>query len=241
MEWIQKQKLKELPQWKRPCVHHMKKRIDFRACTNEYQCGDCEFDQYFQDQYTVHIDVRHVDVLNIKGFKIPQGFYLHHGHTWVKIEEQASIRIGLDDFALRMLGPLDKIEAPLVGKTVKQNHPDIKLNRGSQKAKLLSPVSGVVTDINPRLRKHGNIANGDPYADGWVLRMHSPNLRKEMKSLMIGDEAKSFVADEVDRLYQVIEQHAGPLAADGGNLVDDIFGNIPGIEWKSLIRLFLHT
>ena len=81
----------------------MKRRIGFRACTNEYLCGNCEFDQYFDDQYAVHAVVKPVDVLDIDGFKIPQGFYLHKGHTWVKIEKDQTVRVGLDDFALRML------------------------------------------------------------------------------------------------------------------------------------------
>ncbi len=111
-----KDRLRELAAWKQPCLHHMKGRIDFRACTHDYQCGNCEFDQYFSDQYMVHAVVQPVDVLDIKGFRIPHGYYLHRGHAWVKIEEGSTVRIGLDDFALRLLGPLDRIEAPLLGK-----------------------------------------------------------------------------------------------------------------------------
>ena len=72
-----KDKLRELPAWKQPCLHHMIGHIDFRACTHDYHCADCEFDQYFSDQYTVHAVVRPVDVLDIKGFKLPHGYYLH--------------------------------------------------------------------------------------------------------------------------------------------------------------------
>ena len=122
-----KDRLRDLPAWKQPCLHHMKGRIDFRACTHDYQCGNCEFDQYFSDQYTVHAVVRPVDVLDVKGFKLPHGYYLHRGHTWVKIEEGSTVRIGLDDFALRLLGPLDRVEAPLMGKQVEQDRDDILL------------------------------------------------------------------------------------------------------------------
>ncbi len=235
-----KEKLKELPVWRRPCLHHMKKRIGFRACTNEYLCGNCEFDQYFDDQYTVHAVVKPVDVLDIDGFKIPQGLYLHKGHAWVKIEKDQTVRIGLDDFALRMLGPLDRIEAPLIGKEVKQDRPDIIINRGEMEAKVLSPVSGVVTAINPALREQGNLANEQPYSDGWVLRIHSNNLREDVRHLMISDETEDFLKNEVARLYQVIEQTV-PLAADGGHLGDDIYGKIPAIGWEKLTKLFLHT
>lgn len=233
--------LKELPSWKRPCIHYMKARIDFRACNQDYHCSTCEFDQYFSDQYAVHAVVRPVDEIDIKGFKIPHGYYLHRGHTWVKIEESSTVRVGLDDFALRLLGPLDRIEAPLMGKEVRQDQEDITLTRGSNAAKLLSPVSGVVTAINPDLREKGNLANQDPYTEGWVMRLHSANLRQDLKNLMIGDQAGDFLDEEVDRLYQVIEEHAGPLAADGGYLGDDIYGNLPQVGWEKLTRLFLHT
>jgi glycine cleavage system H lipoate-binding protein len=236
-----KDRLRELPAWKQPCLHHMKGRIDFRACTHDYQCGNCEFDQYFSDQYTVHAVVRPVDVLDVKGFKIPHGYYLHRGHTWVKIEEGSTVRVGLDDFALRLLGPLDRVDAPLLGKEVKQDRDDILLSRSSNTARVQSPISGVVTDINPELRERGSLANQDPYTQGWVMRLHSQNLRQDIKNLMIGEQASQYLDGEIDRLYEVIEEEAGPLAADGGYLGDDIYGNLPQTSWQKLTRQFLRT
>jgi hypothetical protein len=58
---------------------------------------------------------------------------------------------------------------------------------------------------------------------------------------MIGDQAGAFINQEVDRLYEVIEEAAGPLAADGGYLGDDIFGNLPQVGWQKLTREFLRT
>ncbi len=234
-----KDRLRALSAAQQPCLHHMKGRIDFRTCTHDYQCGNCEFDQYFSDQYTVHAVVKPVDVLNVKGFKIPHGYYLHRGHTWVKIEEGSTVRIGLDDFALRLLGPLDRIEAPLIGKELEQDRGDITLERGANTARVQSPVSGVVTDINPELRQKGNLANQDPYTQGWVIRLHSNNLRRDIKNLMIGDQAGSYLDEEIESLYQVIEEEAGPLAADGGYLGDDIYGNLPQTSWQKLTRIFL--
>jgi glycine cleavage system H lipoate-binding protein len=233
-------RLKEQPSWKRPCLHHMKGRITFRSCTNDYRCGDCDFNQYFHDQYTVHAVVKPVNVLTVQGFRMPQGYYLHPGHTWVKLEEGKTVRIGIDDFALRVIGPPDKIEAPLVGKEVIRDRADISLQRGRNTAKLLSPVTGVVTDINPALREKSMTGN-DPYSDGWIMRVHSADLRNDLKHLMIGSESKEMIAQEIDRLYGVIEEASGPLAADGGYLCDDIYGALPEIGWDRLTRLFLRN
>lgn len=234
-----KNRLKERPPHQRPCIHHLKGNIAFRICTNEYACGNCDFDQYFQDQYTVHTVIRNVESLNIKGIEVPQGYYLHSGHMWVKIEEEGFVRVGIDDFALRMLGPLDCIQAPLTGKTVTQNQKEVKLIRNQNSAYVQSPVSGVVTDINPLLREKGRIANENPYTDGWVIRVHANDLRHDLKKLMIGKESSEFISADVDDLFEVIEEYAGPLAADGGDMADDISGNVPGLEWDILVKRFL--
>ena len=236
-----KDRLKKRPPSKRPCLHHMKGRINFKACSREYKCEDCEFDQFFDDQYTVHAVVQPIDFIDVEGIKIPHGFYFHKGHTWVKVEEGSDVRIGLDDFILRILGPLDQIEAPLIGKTLEQNADDILLNRGTNKARVLSPISGVVTAVNTNARINGSRGHEDPYTDGWILRAHSKNLRKDLLTLMIGNETKDFYKSEINRLYQAIEDEAGPLAADGGQLGTDIYGNIPRIGWHRMVRLFLHT
>ena len=236
-----KKKLKEHPPWKRPCIHHMKGRIEFRACTNEYRCGDCEFDQYFDDQYNVHAVVRPVELLEIEGFKIPQGYYLHPGHTWLKVEEGSSVRVGMDDFALRLLGPLDRIKSPLFGKEVRQGGADISIYRGSNMAKVLSPVSGVVTSINAPLRDDGRPANDEPFSGGWIMRVHAKNLRENLKNLMINNETSGFMEGQVERLHHVIEEVQGPLSTDGGNLSHDIYGSLPSLGWERLTRLFLRT
>ncbi|MFO7666886.1 MAG: glycine cleavage system protein H [Desulfobacterales bacterium] len=239
VHWIDK--MKEMPSTKRPCIHHMKGRIDFKNCSHDYRCANCEFDQYFYDQYTVHALVKPVEVFNVQGFRIPQGYYIHRGHAWVKIEEGSTVRIGLDDFALRLLGAIENVEAPLVGKQIKQNISQIVLKRGEKSAGVLSPVSGVVTDVNTKLREEGGLANKNPYTEGWVVRLHSEGLRNELKDLYIGSESKEFIGKEISRLYDVIEESGGLLNTDGGYLGEDIYGNMPQIGWERLTRLFLRT
>ncbi|MCP4754280.1 MAG: glycine cleavage system protein H [Proteobacteria bacterium] len=234
-----KEKLKERPLGKQFCLHHMKGRIDLKTCTNDYNCINCDFDQYFHDQYSVHAVIKPIDVLDIGGFKMPQGYYYHRGHTWAKVEENSEVRIGIDDFALRLLGPPDRIEAPLIGKEVKQGRGEIVLAREGNRVALLSPVSGVVTAVNHGLRERGRLANASPYVDGWVLRVHATDLRRDLKNLVMGSEKRELLDREIEQLYRLIEEADQPLAADGGDLVDDIYGAMPGLGWDSLITRFL--
>jgi len=235
------QRLNLLPMWKRPCLHHLKGRIDFRVCTHDYFCGTCDFDQYFNDQYTVFAAVRPVDALNIHGIRLPQGYYLHRGHCWVSIEEGSTVRVGLDDFALRVLAPFDRVETPLMGKQIRRDSAAITVCRSAHRGRFLAPLDGVVTDMNPRLRENGCPAGLDPYTDGWVLRAHVPSLRQNLHNLMIGDQASGFLEDEIRRLHDLIDAKAGPLAADGGFLGHNLFGNLPQLGWETLVGAFLRT
>ncbi len=234
-------KLLETPPARRPCLHHMTARIDFKACTNAYQCSDCEFDQYFDDQFSVHAALKPIGLIDIQGFKFPHGIYLHPGHTWVKIEEDNTVRVGLDEFILRALGPLDSISMPLLGKEVQQDQPVITLARGANIVKMLSPISGVVTAANSKMTTLSVVGNADAYADGWILRIHTDDLRQELKNLKMGAEMTEFIGEEIEHLFREIEDAVGPLAADGGQLVEDICGKLPQLDWNKLARSFLRT
>lgn len=234
-----KDKLRSRSHTRRPCLHHMKRRIAFRPCTHNYRCGDCEFDQFFQDQYLVHVVVTPVHVRDVQGFQFPQGYYFHKGHMWVKVEEGAQVRIGMDDFVLRVFGPLDSVEVPLVGSELAEGRGDIFFTRGPHRARIQSPISGVVTAVNPALRRRGRTANEDPYSAGWVLRVHATSLRQSLKSLLFNEESRTFMESEADRLYAAIEDTGGPLTTDGGALGPDIYGSMPQLGWDSLSRLFL--
>jgi glycine cleavage system H lipoate-binding protein len=236
-----KDRLRDRPASKRPCIHHMKGRIEFRACHHDYRCGNCDFDQFFLDQFSVHAVVRPVRPMEVKGFKVPQGYYFHRGHTWVKVEEGSTVRVGMDDFVLRLLGPLDRIEAPLMGREIRQGRPDTTAFRGGERAGVLSPVTGVVTTINPALREDARRAGDAPYSEGWVMNVHAPHLRDDLRDLMIHTETQAFMEGEVHSLFRLVEAVGGPLSTDGGDLGWDIYGNMPQLRWERLIRTFLRN
>ena len=124
---------------------------------------------------------------------------------------------------------------------VKQGRADIDVVRGAHKASLLSPVSGVVTAVNAKLREKGDVAGQDPYSEGWVTTIHTKTFRQDLKNLMIHTESAEFMEREVAHLYQVIEETAGPLAADGGHLGHNIYGHMPELGWERLVKSFLRT
>jgi hypothetical protein len=62
-----------------------------------------------------------------------------------------------------------------------------------------------------------------------------------MNKLMTDQNSLAWINDEVSHLEGMIEDVAGPLAADGGYLADDIYGNLPDLGWDNLTKAFLKT
>ena len=216
--------MRRMPDMDRVCRHSLTNRIERRSCAYDYQCATCDFDQFFEDVWTTKSKSLPGEVQQVKGFDVPMDFYFHDGHAWARIESGGYIRIGLDDFALKVLGKVGW-----------------GLKRKDNLADVLSPIDGVIVEVNSQLREKPDMANREPYGDGWLFMVRTPDVKATMGKLMVDQSSLSWMNNEVTNLESMIEDVAGPLAADGGYLAEDIYGNLPDLGWKNLTKAFLRT
>jgi len=225
----------------RVCRHSLTHRIEKRQCAYDYQCSTCDFDQFFEDVWNTKTKTIPVEMRQIKGFDMPMDYYFHNGHTWARIESGGQIRIGVDDFALKVLGEADAFDLPLMGKTLEIDKAGWGMKRKENLADVLSPVNGIITEVNAGVRENPKRANHEPYSDGWLFVVRTPDIKNAAKQLMTDSDSVDWMNSEVHILEEMIEAVAGPMAADGGFLKEDIFGNIPDLGWKNLTKTFLKT
>ena len=65
-------------------------------------------------------------------------------------------------------------------------------------------------------------------------------LRKSLKNLFFGSESLAWIDDEATRLNALVsEETEYKMAATGGTAVNDIYGNVPGLDWDRLVTTFL--
>jgi glycine cleavage system H lipoate-binding protein len=233
--------MRKLPGMDRVCRHSLTGRIAKRACAYDYNCSTCDFDQFFEDVWSVKTRTVPYEVQQVKGFDVPMGYYFHNGHSWARIESGGNIRIGMDDFALKLLGRADAMDLPLMGKELNNDHPGWGLKRNDNLADVLSPVDGVIMEVNATLRERPGLANEKPYEDGWLFVVRTPDVKGTVGKLMADAHSLDWMNGEIGKLETMVEAVAGPLAADGGYLADDIFGNLPALGWANLTRTFLRT
>ena len=223
----------------RKCRHMLSGRVAYKLCGHGYNCVRCPYDQMLED--TAMLPALKPPAVDIaSGFSVARDYYYHHGHTWARVEYGGRVRVGLDDFALRLLGPQDRIEMPGLGMRVHQNQPQARMLRGQNEADVLSPVDGQVVAVNAALSAEAATANDSPYLGGWLMVIQPANLRTSLKNLLYGDESTAWMDDEASRLSAMLSEQTGyRLAATGGEVIRDIYGTVPGVDWNRLVREFL--
>jgi len=158
----------------------------------------------------------------VGGLKLADNLRYHPGHTWALSESPQKIRVGIDDFAGRLFGKVDGITTPAAGSWVRQGQPVMTFNREGREAKLVSPVEGVITAINPALREDPDLARRDPYGEGWVMTVEAPDAKTTFRNLLGGSLARKWMEDAAATLRSMTPQGAAALAQDGGLMVDDL-------------------
>lgn len=180
--------------------------------------------------------------VEVFGFRVPtDNYYLHRGHAWAVVEETGQVRVGLDDFSQKILGPIDEVKLPTVGMMHYQDHISMALIRQGRKASFLAPVDGIVAAVNPKLRETPGLIHDDPYGEGWLYLADPINLEFNLAKLVSGEANASWIAQESHRLLTLMETSVGVTLPDGGSIVDDVFGHYPKLGWRPLIQEFFLT
>ena len=227
------------------CRHMLSGRIPYAYCSQGYNCVKCPFDQMIEDS-SYHPNLKPPVVEHISGFKVARDHYYHYGHTWARVEYGGRVRIGIDDFALRLLGPQDEITLPGLGAIVGQNRPQAVLKRDNKEAPALSPLDGKVVAVNHKIRNQTATANKDPYGEGWLMVIQPTSLRNNLKNLFFDQEGMAWIDEEFFRLQKLMgetfgEENRYKMAATGGEALADIYGEVPELGWDRLVKEFLHS
>jgi glycine cleavage system H lipoate-binding protein len=235
------------PSLHKECRHMLTGRVLFKLCSHNFECKDCAYDQLLceYDQLLGEEDLSAhsaVQFNKVAGFMVADGYYYHKGHSWARIEHGGFVRLGVDDFTWRLLGATD-ISLPKIGTKLKPNETGWSIKREEMTAEVLSPMSGIVMATNQNALREPNLSKKDPYGKGWLVVIDPVSgLKKKTRSLLFEQKAISWLKDEVRKLEEMVMNVYGvPLAATGGEIVDDIFGNLHDLKWEDLVHNFLLT
>ena len=141
-------------------------------------------------------------LVKVGEYELPDDLYYYEQHTWVKIESDDLVCVGLDTIGLARAGKIVFIRVKK-GKTVKQGKTFGTAEAGKGVIPLYAPVSGDVVESNPKVEKRNVAAlNEDPYGEGWIVKIKPSNLNEELKTLKHGDDVIPWAEEEIKKIEE---------------------------------------
>ena len=172
-------------------------------------------------------------------FRLPtEGIYFHQGHSWAAPEGGEIVRVGMDDFAQKLLGKIDAIKLPQVGSEVAQGEKGWSLLVDSKSIDMLSPVDGKIVEINEGLLRSPESIGKDPYGESWLMKVQAPKISANLKNLLSGGLARKWMEGVRDNLLARMNYNLGAVSQDGGVPVDGIARNLDRERWDEIAKEF---
>ena len=117
--------------------------------------------------------------------KVIEGLYYSESHEYVRVEGEFGF-IGITDYAQEQLGNVVYVDMPEVDDTVSAQEEFGAVESVKAASDLMSPVSGVVVEINEALEDEPELINQDAF-ENWIIKVKLED-KSELDSLMGAEE-----------------------------------------------------
>ncbi len=219
-----------IPEEERKCIWMMTGLISYKLCDRNYQCDSCLFDQAIKNEEHGEGDLLELgDDWTEGAFEsdpsalINGSIFYHPDHCWVKVEDPETVKIGIDDLLTQLITNVKIVILPLIGSATGQGECCAHIIQEDYILAVISPLSGSIQTVNPRLQKEPELIINDPRGDGWLITIKPDNLERDLKNLLFGRKAflwhqkeeKEIIA-RTDLILKRNPQGLGPTMQDGG-------------------------
>ena len=116
------------------------------------------------------------------------GLYYSESHEWLKVEGEFEY-IGITDYAQHQLGNVVYVDLPEVDDELNQGEEFGAVESVKAASDLLSPISGIVVEINDKLEDEPELLNEDAFGN-WICKVKI-NDKSELDSLMNAEAYKA--------------------------------------------------
>lgn len=125
--------------------------------------------------------------------KTIEGLFYSESHEWVKVDGETAI-IGISDHAQQAMGNIVYVDMPEEEDEVTANEDFGAVESVKAASDLISPVSGVVVEVNEALADAPELLNKDAY-ENWIIKVKMDD-PEELKNLMDTAAYEKFCENE---------------------------------------------
>lgn len=122
--------------------------------------------------------------------KIIEGLYYAESHEYVRVEGEYGY-VGITDYAQHELGNVVYVDMPDVDDEVTAGEDFGAVESVKAASDLISPVSGVVVEVNEALNDNPELVNSGPY-ENWIIKVQLSDAA-EVENLMSAEAYKAMI------------------------------------------------
>jgi glycine cleavage system H protein len=101
----------------------------------------------------------------------PDELLYHDQHDWARLDGDEHAVFGITWFAQDSLGEVVFYDPPEVGATIDKDSSYAEVESVKAVSDVIAPMSGEVVEVNDSLADAPEEINGDPYGEGWLVRV----------------------------------------------------------------------
>ena len=117
-------------------------------------------------------------------------------HEWLRREDDGSVTVGITEHAQAALGDLVYVELPEKGQDLEAEGEMAVVESVKAASDVYAPIAGTIVAVNDDLADDPEKINGDPYGEGWIVRIQ-PGDSSDESQLMSPDDYQALL-DELD-------------------------------------------
>ncbi|MGD1824282.1 glycine cleavage system protein GcvH [Chromobacterium violaceum] len=107
---------------------------------------------------------------------IPAELKYVDSHEWLRLEADGSVTVGITAHAQELLGDIVFVELPKVGANLAKDEQAGVVESVKAASDVYCPIAGEVLAVNEELEGEPELANSDPYGDGWFFKIKPANV-----------------------------------------------------------------
>ena len=116
----------------------------------------------------------------------PDDLRYHDQHDWARLEGDEHAVFGITWYAQDSLGEVVFYDPPEVGATIQKDSSYAEVESVKAVSDVIAPLSGEVVEVNEALGDAPETINGDPYGEGWMVKIKVSDA-SEQEDLMDAD------------------------------------------------------
>jgi glycine cleavage system H protein len=116
-------------------------------------------------------------------FRVPKELFYNENDCWARIEGDTA-KVGITDFLQNMISDIIFVKFNELGSRVEQFDEIASFESIKSVLDLISPVSGTIQEVNEKLNQSPELANKDPYGEGWFAIIKLEDFENDRQNLL---------------------------------------------------------